>query len=239
MTTGRVKPGFLFGAVFVAFMALISLSDEAALQHTNASSLGTGLSIPERPLVMVKPPTDAARYRIDATQSHFTVKAFAGGLLSAFAHDHNIAIRDFNGETDFTYGTVQPASLRITIKAGSLSVTDKLSSDDRQKIEGTMRDEVLEITKYPEIVFKSTGVTANKTGDGQYQARISGELTLHGVTRPLTISAQLEFGDKTLRARGGFAVKQSSFDIKPVSVAGGTIKVKDDLKFSFDIVAHP
>jgi polyisoprenoid-binding protein YceI len=220
-------------------MALISLSDQAALQHTSASSPTADLSIPEHPLTIVEPAVDAARYRIDAGESRFTVKAFAGGLLSAFAHDHNIAIRDFSGEADFTYGTVQPASLRITIKAGSLSLTDKVSSADRQKIEETMRDEVLEITKYPDIVFKSTGVTANKTGDGQYQARISGELNLHGVTRPLTINAQLEFGDKTLRARGGFAVKQSSFEIKPVSVAGGTVKVKDELKFSFDIVAHP
>lgn len=239
MTTRHVKPGVLFAAVLPAVLALISLSERAALQHTNASSPATNTSIPSGPLVMFEPPADAARYRIDAGQSHFTVKAFAGGFLSAFAHDHNIAIRDFNGEADFTYGTVQPASLRITIKAGSLSVTDKVSASDRQKIEGTMRDEVLEITKYPDIVFKSSGVTANKTGDGQYQARISGELNLHGVTRPLTINAQLEFGDKTLRARGGFAVKQSSFDIKPVSVAGGTIKVKDELKFSFDIVAHP
>lgn len=180
-----------------------------------------------------------ARYRIAAGESHFTVKAFAGGFLSAFAHDHNIAIRDFNGEADFTFGTVQPASLRMTIKAASLTVTDKVSASDRQKIEGAMRDDVLEITKYPEIVFKSSSVTASKTGEGQYQARISGELTLHGVTKPLSITAQLEFGDRTLRARGGFSVKQSSFDIKPVSVAGGTIKVKDELKFSFDIVAHP
>ena len=180
-----------------------------------------------------------ARYRIDSGESRFAVKAFAGGFLSAFAHDHNIAIKDFSGEADFTYGTVQPASLRMTIKAASLAVTDKVSANDRQKIEGTMRDDVLEITKYPEIVFKSTGITATKSGNGQFQARISGELTLHGVTKPLGMTAQLEFGDKSLRARGGFSVKQSSFDIKPVSVAGGTIKVKDELKFSFDIVAHP
>lgn len=237
MTTRNVKPGAFVAAVFAILMALISLSD--APQHTNASSPAADLSIREHPLLMVETPADAARYRIDAGESRFTVKAFAGGLLSAFAHDHNIAIRDFSGEADFTYGTVQPASLRITIKAGSLSITDKVSSADRQKIEGTMRDEVLEITKYPEIVFKSTEVAANKTGDGQYQARISGELNLHGVARPLTINAQLEFGDKTLRARGEFAVKQSSFDIKPVSVGGGTIKVKDELKFSFEIVAHP
>jgi polyisoprenoid-binding protein YceI len=167
------------------------------------------------------------------------VKAFAGGFLSAFAHDHNIAIREFTGETDFTFGTVEPASLEMTIKAGSLGVTDKVSETDRQKIETTMRDEVLEVSKYPDINFKSSSVNASKTGDGQFQARITGEITLHGVSRPLTINARLEFGDKVLRAQGGFSLKQSAFGIKPVSVAGGTIKVKDELKFNFDIVAHP
>jgi polyisoprenoid-binding protein YceI len=192
-------------------------------------SLGAGIA----------PPLDATRYRIDAAQSRFIVRAFAGGLLSSFAHDHTIAIRDISGEADFTYGSVEPASLRITIKADSLEVTDKISESDRQKIQGEMRDGVLEVSKYPEINFKSSSVNATKTGEGQYQARISGDLTLHGVTRPLTMSAQLEFGDKTLRAKGAFALKQSSFDIKPVSLAGGAIKVKDELKFTFEIVAHP
>ncbi|MFY9611257.1 MAG: YceI family protein [Blastocatellia bacterium] len=181
----------------------------------------------------------AATYRIDAGQSRFMVKAYAGGFLSALAHDHNIAIREFNGEAQFTFGTVEPASLQLKIKASSLAVTDKVSASDRQKIEATMRDEVLEVGKYPEIVFISSKVSAAKTGEGQYQTRIAGELTLHGVTRPLTITTQLEFGDSVLRARGGFSLKQSIFDIKPVSVAGGTIKVKDELKFTFEIVAKP
>jgi polyisoprenoid-binding protein YceI len=184
-------------------------------------------------------PTSGARYRIDPSQSRFIVRAFAGGFLSAFAHDHTISIRDFEGEADFTYGTVEPASLRMTIKAGSLAVTDKVSDKDRQKIESTMRDEVLEVSKYPEIAFKSSSVSASKTAEGQYQARITGEITLHGASRPLTITAQLEFADKILRAKGAFALKQSVFGIKPVSVAGGTIKVKDELKFTFEIVAHP
>ena len=182
---------------------------------------------------------NSARYRIDAGQSHFTVRAFAGGFLSALAHDHTIAVRDFEGNTEFTFGTVEPASLQMTIKAASLSVVDKISEKDRQKIEATMRDEVLEVSNFPEITFKSTGVNATKTGEGQYQARISGEISLHGVSRPITIASQLEFGDKLLRAKGNFALKQSSFGIKPVSVAGGTIKVKDEIKFVFDIVAHP
>ena len=223
-------------SLFVAsFVALILSPGTTAPRHSTSGNFTSS-----EPLVVISEPViPDARYKIDSAQSHFSVKAFAGGLLSAFAHDHNIAIKDFSGEAEFTYGTVQPASLRMTIKASSLFVTDKVSASDKQKIEGTMRDEVLEIAKYPEITFRSTGVTATKAGGGQYQARIVGEITLHGATRPLTIPALLEFGDKTLRARGTFALKQSSFEIKPVSVAGGTIKVKDELKFSFDIVAHP
>lgn len=218
----------------IAFAIVTIWSSPCALQQPGGSGLAAAN------LSRVAAATiEAARYKIDAAQSRFIVRAFAGGFLSAFAHDHTIAIRDISGEANFTYGTVEPASLHITIKADSLAVTDKIKDTDREKIEGTMRTEVLEVAKYPEITFKSNGVTATKTGDGQYQARISGELTLHGVTRPLTMPAQLEFGDKMLRAKGAFSLKQSSFEIKPVSVAGGTVKVKDELKFTFEIVAHP
>jgi polyisoprenoid-binding protein YceI len=230
MTAPQFRPRVLFAAA-----ALTACLLPSALTRTSA--LGSPKRAPS--ISRIEPRAEGARYRIDAARSRFMVRAFAGGFLSAFAHDHNIAIRDLGGEADFTYGTVEPASLHITIKAESLAVTDKISESDRQKIEGTMREEVLEVSKYPEIVFKSSGISATKTAEGQYQARIAGELTLHGVTRPLTLNAQLEFGDKTFRAKGAFALKQSSFDIKPVSVAGGTIKVKDELKFTFDIVAHP
>lgn len=216
----------------------ISLVTTCLSPWTFHQTAGLGYTAPNPPAAAVVRP-DTARYKVDSAQSRFTVRAFAGGLLSAFAHDHTIAIRDIAGEATFTYGTVEPASLNITIKADSLAVIDKIKEGDRVKIETTMRDEVLEVSKHPEITFKSNSVAATKTAEAQYRARISGDLTLHGVTRPLTISAQLEFGDKMLRAKGAFTLKQSSFEIKPVSVAGGTIKVKDELKFTFEIVAHP
>jgi polyisoprenoid-binding protein YceI len=220
-------------------MLMVSLGI-VTLWAAMALNTGSASGSPERDgFEPVGASANSARYKIDAEQSQFRVKAFAGGFLSAFAHDHNISIREFNGETEFTFGSVQPASLQMTIKAGSLEVIDKISAKDKQKIESTMRDEVLEISKFPEIIFKSSSITATKSGEGKYNARISGEVTLHGVSQALTIPAQLEFGDKLLRARGSFALKQSSFGIKPVSVAGGTVKVKDELKFTFDVVAHP
>ncbi len=188
---------------------------------------------------LVTPPAVRAveKYGLDASQSRFIVRAFVGGLLSGFGHDHTIAIRDFTGEIELTQGSLEPASLHMTIKADSLTVIDKVKEKDRREIENTMRTEVLETAKYPEIVFRSTRVEALKTGEGTYSAKIWGELQLHGVTRAGLINAQLQFGGNTIRARGEFPLKQTDYNIKPVSVAAGTIKVKDELKFSFDMVA--
>lgn len=181
----------------------------------------------------------AARFKIDASKSRFMVKAAAGGVLSFAGHDHNIAIRNFSGEVEFTYGTVEPASMEMNIKADSLAITDKDSESDKQKIETTMRDEVLEVSKYPDITFKTTSVNATKQDEGKFQARLNGNLTLHGVTKALTVPALLEFSENQVRAKGEFSIKQTSFGIKQVSAGGGTVKVKDELKFTFDIVAHP
>jgi hypothetical protein len=41
-----------------------------------------------------------------------------------------------------------------------------------------------------------------------------------------------------LKAVGNFTLLQSDFGIELVSVAGGSLKVKDELKFSFDVVAR-
>ena len=181
---------------------------------------------------------EVRRYRIDAGQSNFMVHAFVGGLLSGLGHNHNIAIKDISGETEFTDGTVTPASLHMRIRANSLVVTDKVSDSDRQTIEKTMREQVLETGKYPEITFSSTKIEATKSSDTQYQANIWGDLTLHGVTHNVFIKAQLTFDYKTVRARGEFSLKMTDYSIKPPSVAGGTITVKDTLKFNFNIFSQ-
>ena len=71
-----------------------------------------------------------------------------------------------------------------------------------------------------------------------YGGHLNGELSLHGVTRSQPVSARVTLKGDTLRAAGDFSVRQSDYDIKPVSAAGGTVKLKDELKLSFDIVAR-
>ena len=178
----------------------------------------------------------AVCYRVEGRRSRFVVKAFATGLLSAFGHSPTIAIRDFTGEAQFSPDQVEAASLRLRIKAESLAVADEVSDKDRREMERQMRDEVLETARYPEIVFESTNISAERVTDSQYRARITGNLSMHGVTRQCVIDAQVIAGEDTLRANGEFPLRQSLFNIKPVSAVGGAIKLKDELKFSFDIV---
>lgn len=180
---------------------------------------------------------DIARYRIEAGRSRFIVQGSADGLFSMFGHDPVIAICGFGGDVRFVPGTLESASLLMLVQANSLAVINKVSDKDRHEMERAMREELLEISRYPEIVFMSTNVSANRTGEAQYRVGITGELSLHGVTREHSLVARLTVGEESLRAQGEFTLRQTDYRIKPISIAGGTLKMRDELKFSFDIVA--
>lgn len=182
---------------------------------------------------------EIADYVLVPGESTFTVQGFSEGLLSAFGHDPLIAIREFTGEAQFVPGTFEDASLKITVNLESLAVINSDKEKDRLEIERAMREQVLEVQKYPEVVFSSSNISASRLAEGRYRSRIIGDLTLHGVTQKnIWISAEATITGDSLRARGEFSLKQSDFGIKSFSAAGGTIKLKNELKFSFDIAAQ-
>lgn len=179
-----------------------------------------------------------ARYRLDASQSRFMVRAFSGGLLWFKGHDHLIAVRDFSGEAELTPGATPQASLQIRVRADSLVETrDVFTEQQKQIINRELREIVLETAKYPEITFKSTDVRGSLSG-GQFEAQIGGDLTLHGVTRHIVIPAQVTLSNDLLRARGEFTVSRGDYNVKATSAVHGMVRVRDKLKFSFDIVAQ-
>lgn len=179
------------------------------------------------------------RYRLDAAASTFTVQAFAAGLFSAFGHDPVIGVRKFEGEVAFVPVTFDDVSVKLRIDASSLAVVNDLKEKDRREIEQTMREQVLEIRKYPEIVFQSSSISLARLGEGRYRARVIGALTLHGVTQNnIWISGEVTMRPDGLRAKGEFTVKQTDYSIRLVSVAGGTLKIRNEVKGRFDILAR-
>jgi hypothetical protein len=97
----------------------------------------------------------SVQYRIETGVSKFTVKAFAGGVLSALAHNPTFAVRQYEGTADIDLESGSNASLRLTISGASLELIDDVSNRDRQEIESIMRDQVLEVSKFPTISYDS------------------------------------------------------------------------------------
>jgi len=180
----------------------------------------------------------ADRYVIDGRASRFTVRASAAGLLAAMGHNPTVGIHDVSGEMKFSPDKLEASSFRLAIKTSSLSVQDDISDKDRREIERLMNHEVLETSKFPEILYEAPGISVTKMTEMLYSANLNGQLILHGVTRSQPITARVTLLGSMLRASGNFTLNQSDYNIKLISVAGGALKVKDELKFSFEIVAR-
>ena len=181
----------------------------------------------------------AAVYRLDASRSKFIIRALAGGVLWFKGHDHFVAAREFTGEARLTPGSVNPASLTLSVNAASLAETRDVFTDQQKKIiNGELHDIVLEPEKYPEITFKSTDVSVELPQGGVFKVKLGGDLTLHGVTRHVTIPAEVTLSGRELRARGEFGINRSDFNVKATSAFHGLVRVRDRLKFTFDIVGR-
>jgi polyisoprenoid-binding protein YceI len=182
--------------------------------------------------------TGAERYTIDVRASRLTIHACATGFLSAMGHNPVIAARDVSGEIRFVPQTLDSAEVRVRISTASLSVQNDVSDKDRREMERTMREDVLEVAIHPDIVFEASKGTIEKVSEGRLRVEMEGDLTLHGVTRRQRVPAQVLMSGDTLRAQGEVEIRQTDFGIKLVSVAGGALKTKDEVKCSFDLLAR-
>lgn len=166
---------------------------------------------------------------IDASASTVTVKAYKTGLFSGFAHDHVIRGPIAQGRV-----ALDREAVEIEIQAARLQVLDpQLGPDKRAEIQTRMLGpEVLHVESFPAISFRSE--TVKKTGDNAWL--VTGPLALHGQSRPVEVKVTREGN----AFRGAATIRQRDFGIKPVSIAGGTVKVKDEVTIEFEVrLANP
>lgn len=188
---------------------------------------------------MTEPPLQqTVRYTIDPRGSRVTIYAYASGLLSAVGHNPVIAVRELSGEVRFAPDHPDVSGLRLTMMTASMAVQNDVSDKDRREIERAMKEDVLETAKYPEIVFDASGARVDAVNEARYRVEVNGQLSLHGATKNQRVSAQLFLMGDTLRAQGDIPLRQTDFGITLVSVAGGTLKIKDELKCTFDLLAR-
>src|SRR5678815_1887241 len=148
-------------------------------------------------------PSATVTYNLDPSQSKFMAHANRSGLLWFKGKSHHLAASDFSGQVGLTPQSITPASLRLVVKAASLHETGAdFTEPQKQIINKELKDIVLHPDQYPDITFQSTNVTAQSSGPGRYDVKIDGNLTLHGVTKRVTIPTIVTLNGDLLRAVG-------------------------------------
>ena len=183
---------------------------------------------------------EKANYSIQGEGSKVEINVYKEGVFKAFSHDHLIAAKELSGQVGFDPEKIDQSTVRLKIPAKSITVIDPGESEkDRHDVQATMEGEkVLDVAKFPEIVFTSRSVSAaKKTADG-WQLNLSGTLKLHGVEKPVTVPLHVHGDANELHGEGELSVLQTDYGITPVKVGGGSVKVKDKLKITFNILAH-
>jgi len=162
------------------------------------------------------------KHSIDSGHSKITIHVYKTGLFSGLAHDHEI---ESWGEVNDS----ESPSVEVRVSSSKLRVVDPEASEGtRTKIQSTMQSaDVLDIGRFPQIHFRSTAVEPSGTDHWV----VHGNLDLHGQTHPVSVDVTLRDGSY----RGTAVLKQTQFGITPVKVAGGTVKVKDEVKLEFSV----
>jgi len=162
---------------------------------------------------------------IDTARSAITIHVGKAGLLSAAGHEHWI-------EAPISTGSIRESTaphVEFKVESSKMMVKPdpKVDAKTQATIQKDMEEMTIETRKYPEITFQSSRVEAS--GNGQWN--VLGNLSLHGVTKPVSVMVKRSGGAYT----GHTTLKQTDFEIKPISVGGGTIKVKNEIEIDFQI----
>jgi polyisoprenoid-binding protein YceI len=120
-------------------------------------------------------PLYAAEYAIDTEGAHASVNFRANHLGFSWVTGR---LEKFDGSFNYDAADPNSASVSITIEAASVN-TNQAERDKHLR-----SAEFLDAATYPEITFVSTSYKTNGDGTGV----LKGDLSLHGITKPVTIN---------------------------------------------------
>jgi len=177
-------------------------------------------------------------FTVDTEHSRALIDVGKSGAFSFAGHTHEVEAPLTSGVVHLDADALSRSDVRLEFNAAAMRVTGKgESADDVPKVQQTMLgDQVLDVKRYPAITFESTSVTG-RAALPSFDLSVAGKLTIHGTTKAVTAPVVVKLDGASLTATGKFAIKQTDFGIKPISV-GGVVKVKDELTITFTISAR-
>jgi polyisoprenoid-binding protein YceI len=171
----------------------------------------------------------ATEYEIDGSHSNvgFTIRHLVSKVNGEF--------KAFNGKFTFDPKNLETSKLEAEIKATSIDTNEK------KRDEHLRGDDFFGVKKYPTLKFVSTQIKAN--GDNKY--KVTGDLTMHGVTKPVTLDVDYlgETDDPWGNHKAGFTgttqVNRKDFGMNwNKALDKGGVVLGDDVVINLNIEAN-
>jgi polyisoprenoid-binding protein YceI len=138
------------------------------------------------------------------------------------------ALHTTHGQFKLERGTLS-ADLATGEAKGAIIVDAKSGDSGIDARDNRMKDSVLEVQKYPEIIFVPRHVTGHLEKDDQFRARLQGILKLHGADHPIVMDVQGHLVGDSLIAKSHFSVPYVEWGMRDPSVLFLTVAKQVDI----------
>jgi len=177
-------------------------------------------------------------YTIDLSQSRVTATLTQEGFIARRYPTHRVEVKNFSGKIEVSERDETRITVEVEAETKSLTNVDEgMSEFERREFHNVLNNSVLESDKFPKIKFVSVSASdARKSGETR-AFTLDGDLTLRDATKRVSFPVTVTISKDQLRATGDAELKQTDFGITPYSGKLGMIRIGDEVKINFAIVA--
>jgi len=179
---------------------------------------------------------------LDPSTGSLRVFLYKDGPLAALGHDHVLSAPEFSGQIEYSSGSAQ---LMLTIDALQLIIDTTpvreaeglvpLKDSDVAKIAAGMRSaKGLDVVRYPKITFRSDSIDPVAGEKDLWE--VMGRFSLHGATQTIDFPVTMTDGPGGKWFTGYVRLRPSEYGVKPYSVFGGAIRLKDEAVVRFTLL---
>lgn len=184
-------------------------------------------------LVLLAGFANAAELRFVPEGRPLKLEVEKAGLLSG--KKHIFEFESYSGVVSLDPANPGAAAVTLEVVAGDFKVMDDwIDEKDRRKVaEFTRSPAMLDVSRHPKLVFRSVGI--DRAGEDVY--RVSGELAIRGIAKPVALEVKLRRDAGALIVEGRASFPMTQFGLKPPSAALGAIRTKDVMTLRFEVLA--
>jgi polyisoprenoid-binding protein YceI len=197
-------------------------SPEATTETKTEAAQPSAARAPAAATPKVTDPASVKTLSLDPAASKFDFVA------AKITKSHNGSFKQFSGTANVVEDELH--SVAIEVETASTEADDP-------KLTGHLKTaDFLDVEKFPKATFKSSSITKKAAGSATHE--VAGDLTLHGVTQPITFPVTVTQSPTSITASGEVTIDRQKFAIKYPGLPDDLIKDAVVLKPTFVFSKH-